>query len=59
MFDKFSKNYNKIIDNCIKLTGFDTPHFINAKLSKLREINPSFLNRPINFLAYGFGQMGC
>tara|TARA_B100000959_G_C14787487_1_gene544118 strand:+ start:21 stop:710 length:690 start_codon:yes stop_codon:yes gene_type:complete len=55
-FDKFSNNYTEILNNSIiKFTGFDSFHFITVKLTKLRELNPSFLNKPINFLDYGCG----
>ena len=55
MFDKFTKNYNEILNKSIEVTGCNTSDLINAKLLKLRDINPSLINKTINFLDYGCG----
>lgn len=55
-FDKFSENYEQVLSEGLHVTGYDSNHFVTAKLNKLRSLNPSLVDAPINFLDYGCGQ---
>lgn len=52
-FDSYSKNYNAVLEDAVKITGYDASHFTAAKLKKLKAL----LNNDMafNFLDYGCG----
>ena len=54
-FDQFSKNYKDLLDDSLKITGFDTNYFAAAKIKTLANLFPDLRKRPINFLDYGCG----
>lgn len=52
-FDRYSKNYNDLLESAVKMTGYDTFHFVTAKLEKLKSI--AGCDASFNFLDYGCG----
>lgn len=52
-FDSYSKNYDTLLEEAVKITGFEASHFTAAKLKKLKCLLDS--NTPLNFLDYGCG----
>ncbi len=54
-FDQFSQNYKDLLDDSLKVTGFDTQYFAAAKIKTLANHFPNLCQRPINFLDYGCG----
>ena len=52
-FDRYSKNYKTLMEDAIKITGFNSSYFVTAKLKKLRSIEGH--NISSNFLDYGCG----
>lgn len=54
-FDQYSKKYNSLVDEAVGVTGFDTGHFVTAKLEKLRKLFPGLAHAPANFLDFGCG----
>ncbi|MBI4385182.1 MAG: class I SAM-dependent methyltransferase [Nitrospinae bacterium] len=54
-FDRYSKNYNAVLEESLKISGYDTFHFVRAKLKKLAQLNPMERKSPIDFLDYGCG----
>lgn len=54
-FDQFSQNYKGLLDDSLKVTGFDTHYFAAAKIKTLAHLFPELSHRPINFLDYGCG----
>ena len=40
-FDSYSKNYNELLNNSIRQTGYDVENLVAAKLHKLRSLFPS------------------
>ncbi|MDA0692892.1 MAG: class I SAM-dependent methyltransferase [Nitrospinae bacterium] len=54
-FDQFSQNYKDLLDDSLKVTGFDTNYFATAKIKTLANFFPGLCHRPINFLDYGCG----
>ncbi|GJL79441.1 MAG: SAM-dependent methyltransferase [Nitrospinaceae bacterium] len=54
-FDQFSKNYEELLDESLKVTGFATSYFATAKIKTLANLFPDLQKRPINFLDYGCG----
>ncbi len=54
-FDKYSKNYATLLDDTLKITGFDTEFFATAKLKKLARLFPDCTTKPIRFLDFGCG----
>jgi len=54
-FDEYSENYRQVFDDGMKATGFDSAHFVTAKLKMLRSLNPLLCEASINFLDYGCG----
>jgi SAM-dependent methyltransferase len=54
-FDQFSQNYKDLLDDSLKVTGFDTHYFAAAKIKTLANLFPDLCHRPIHFLDYGCG----
>ncbi len=54
-FDKFSNDYKTLLDESLKLTGFDTSYFPTAKIKTLARLFPEFGRQPIKILDYGCG----
>ena len=52
-FDTYSKNYNDLLESAVKMTGYDTFHFVTAKLEKLKSSVKD--DTSFNFLDYGCG----
>lgn len=52
-FDRYSKNYKTLMEDAVKITGFDSSHFVTEKLKKLKSIDDH--DTPSNFLDYGCG----
>jgi SAM-dependent methyltransferase len=52
-FDRYSKNYDVVLLDAVKSTGYDTSHFTTAKLKKLKELLQS--DAAFDFLDYGCG----
>ena len=36
-FDSFSKNYNKVVNDAIRQTGYDAESLVSAKLQKIAQ----------------------
>jgi trans-aconitate methyltransferase len=54
-FDSYSKNYNEMVNNAIRQTGYDTDNFVSAKLHKLRILFPSLSEKTFRLLDFGCG----
>jgi len=54
-FDKYSNNYKTLLDESLKLTGFDTDYFPTAKIRTLARLFPELCQRPIRILDFGCG----
>lgn len=54
-FDKYSKNYNTLLDESLQITGYDTDYFPTAKIRTLARLFPELCQRPIHILDYGCG----
>ena len=54
-FDSYSKNYNELLNNAIRQTGYDADNFVSAKLHKLRSLFPSLSEKPFRLLDFGCG----
>ena len=54
-FNNYSKNYQEVLDENFKITGFDADYFARVKGQQLRYLNFSICNEPIRFLDYGCG----
>jgi hypothetical protein len=54
-FDSYSKNYNELVNNAIRQTGYDTDNLVSAKLHKLRSLFPSLSEKPFRLLDFGCG----
>jgi trans-aconitate methyltransferase len=52
-FDRYSKNYDTVLQDAVKTTGYDASHFTTAKLKKLKDLLKS--DTAFNFLDYGCG----
>ena len=54
-FDSFSKNYNMVVNDSIRPSGFNTESLVFAKLQKLANIFPDLNNKNFRFLDFGCG----
>tara|TARA_Y100001936_G_scaffold184672_1_gene182296 strand:+ start:119 stop:889 length:771 start_codon:yes stop_codon:yes gene_type:complete len=54
-FDRFSKNYNSIVNETIRYTGYDTENLAYAKLHKLKTIFPGLSKKEFQLLDFGCG----
>lgn len=54
-FDSYSKNYNELVNNAIRQTGYDADNLVSAKLHKLRSLFPSLSEKPFRLLDFGCG----
>ena len=54
-FDSYSKNYNELLNNSIRQTGYDVENLVAAKLHKLRSLFPSLSEKPFRLLDFGCG----
>lgn len=54
-FDRYAKSYSDLLDDSIKITGYEGDHFLRCKLKKLQALFGKRLNRPFNFLDFGCG----
>ena len=54
-FDSYSKNYNELVNNAIRQTGYDVDDLVSAKLYKLRSLFPSLSEKPFRLLDFGCG----
>ena len=54
-FDSFSKNYNKILNNSIRQTGYDVENLVFAKLQKIANIFPDLIDKNFRLLDFGCG----
>ena len=55
IFDSYSNNYNEMVNNVIRQTGYDADNFVSAKLHKLRSLFPSLSEKPCRLLDFGCG----
>ncbi len=54
-FDSYSKNYNELVNDAIRQTGYDADNFISAKLHKLRSLFSSLSKKSFRLLDFGCG----
>ncbi|MEK9628631.1 MAG: class I SAM-dependent methyltransferase [Nitrospinota bacterium] len=54
-FDSYSKNYNELVNDAIRQTGYDADNLVTAKLKKLQGLFPSLSEQPFHFLDFGCG----
>ncbi|MBC8283600.1 MAG: class I SAM-dependent methyltransferase [Nitrospinae bacterium] len=54
-FDSYSKNYNELVDDAIRHTGYDADNLVSAKLHKLRTLFPTLSTKEFRLLDYGCG----
>ena len=54
-FDSYSKNYNDLVNNAIRQTGYDADNLVSAKLHKLQNLFPSLSEKPFRLLDFGCG----
>jgi trans-aconitate methyltransferase len=54
-FDSYSKNYNELVNDAIRQTGYDADNLVSAKLHKLRSLFPSLSEKPFRLLDFGCG----
>ncbi|PIQ96750.1 MAG: hypothetical protein COV67_07855 [Nitrospinae bacterium CG11_big_fil_rev_8_21_14_0_20_56_8] len=54
-FESLAQNYNTVVDRALQSTGFDTDHFVRAKLNTLSRIFPGLKQEPFDFLDFGCG----
>ena len=54
-FDSFSKNYNKDLNDALRLTGYDTCALTKSKLIKLQALFPELAPLHFHFLDFGCG----
>jgi hypothetical protein len=54
-FDYYSKNYNELLNNAIRQTGYDADNLVSAKLHKLRSLFPALSEKPFRLLDFGCG----
>ena len=54
-FDSYSKNYNELVDNAIRYTGYDTDNLVSAKLQKLNILFPTLRQKSFQLLDFGCG----
>ena len=54
-FDVFSNNYNEIVNDAIRQTGYDTKSMVFAKLQKIAKIFPDLVEKDFRMLDFGCG----
>ena len=54
-FDPYSKNYNKLVNDAIRQTGYDADNLVSAKLHKLKNLFPSLSEKTFHLLDFGCG----
>jgi trans-aconitate methyltransferase len=54
-FNKYANNYQKLMDDHLKITGFDTSYYSISKIRKLKDLNPTIYLDPIRILDFGCG----
>ena len=54
-FDSFSKNYNIVVNDSIRYTGYDTESLVSAKLQKLANTFPDLTDKKFRLLDFGCG----
>ena len=54
-FDPYSKNYNELVDQAIRHTGYDADNLVSAKLYKLKTLFPHLSQKPFQLLDFGCG----
>ena len=54
-FDSFSRNYNKVVNDSIRPTGYDTESLVFAKLQKIANIFPDLTDKKFRLLDFGCG----
>jgi len=54
-FDRYSESYSDLLNDSIKITGYEGDHFLRCKLEKLQSLFAKRLNHPFNFLDFGCG----
>ena len=54
-FDSYSKNYNELVNDAIRQTGYDADNLVAAKLHKIRSLFPSLSEKPFRMLDFGCG----
>ena len=54
-FDSFSKNYNTVVNDSIRRTGYDTESLVSAKLQKIAHTFPDLTDKKFRLLDFGCG----
>ncbi len=54
-FDSFSKNYNEVVNDAIRQTGYDSESMVFAKLSKIANLYPALTENTFHVLDFGCG----
>ena len=54
-FDSYSKNYNDLVNDAIRQTGYDADILVSAKLHKLKSLFPAFSEKSFRLLDFGCG----
>ena len=54
-FDPYSKNYNELVDQAIRHTGYDADNLVSAKLYKLKTLFPTLSQKSFQLLDFGCG----
>ncbi len=54
-FDSYSKNYNELVNDAIRQTGYDADNLVSAKLYKLKNLFPSLSEKSFRLLDFGCG----
>ncbi len=54
-FDSHSQNYEEVLQDAVKLSGYDPQHFVRAKLKKLKRLFSGLVEQSFRFLDYGCG----
>ena len=54
-FDSYSESYSSLLDDSVKITGYEGDYFLRCKLEKLRALFGEKLAGPFNFLDFGCG----
>lgn len=54
-FDSYSNNYNELVNDAIRQTGYDADNLASAKLHKLKSLFPSLSENSFRLLDFGCG----
>ena len=54
-FNYYTKTYQQVINDNLKITGFDASYFAISKIRKLKDLNPAIRFEPIRILDFGCG----